>query len=261
MGKANYQNLNAYYQSPEWAAKRNERLKIDGFKCARCGFTRALEIHHINYERLFHEDVSKDLITLCKRCHNEIEAQKKELNPLPERIESHSVYLAGKIGCDDWRNKIYDARAMWAQNYSANALCITLHHVDEELDITGPFFISCDHGCYHGEGTHGVGAVNDIHFDYSGCIGNYFTRDDVFNICKNQIDNAEIVFAYIDCRDCYGTLGEIGYAHAKGKDIIILFKYEELKKEMWFIDRMQRNTGIASHEWINKNLISNLKED
>ena len=64
------QALIEYYKSKEWAAKRSERLKIDGYKCAKCGFTRALEVHHINYERVFHEDVSRDLITLCKRCDN-----------------------------------------------------------------------------------------------------------------------------------------------------------------------------------------------
>jgi len=66
-----------YYNTPEWAEKRNARLKLDGFKCAKCGFTRALEVHHINYERFMHEDVARDLITLCKKCHKEIEEQKK----------------------------------------------------------------------------------------------------------------------------------------------------------------------------------------
>jgi hypothetical protein len=65
-----------YYKTPKWAKKRNERLKIDGFKCARCGFARALEVHHINYERFGDEDVARDLITLCKKCHKDIEEQK-----------------------------------------------------------------------------------------------------------------------------------------------------------------------------------------
>ena len=60
------QKMVDYYKSPGWAAKRNERLRIDGYKCAKCGFTRALEVHHINYERFGDEDVGRDLITLCK---------------------------------------------------------------------------------------------------------------------------------------------------------------------------------------------------
>ena len=97
----NLQALSEYYQSQAWAEKRTARLKIDGFKCARCGFTRALEVHHINYERFMHEDISRDLITLCKKCHKEIEGQKALqdehlFDPLPSgnyffAIKNHAV--------------------------------------------------------------------------------------------------------------------------------------------------------------------------
>lgn len=247
------QALRNYYSSPAWAAKRAERLNIDGFKCARCGFTRALEVHHINYDRFGHEDVSRDLITLCKKCHKEIEAQKKELNPI--QIEHHSVYLAGKISPHDWRNKFCNYRNVpddpedIARGYIA--------HVDDNLSITGPFFISCDHGCYHGDGSHGVGAVN------GGCMSVHYTREEVFSICKRQIDGAEILFAYINSNDCYGTLAEIGYAHAMGKDIVIAFSDEKLKTKMWFVDKMQHRTGNISDKWIEEQLTSKFifKED
>lgn len=92
-------------------------------------------------------------------------------------------------------------------------------------------------------------------------MGHFYSRKDVLEICKSQIDRAEILFAYIDCRDCYGTLAEIGYAHAKGKDIVIVFSDFELKKEMWFVDMMKRNTGIASLKWIKEQLLDKFKED
>ena len=38
--------MNEYYQTQKWAEKRNARLKLDGYRCAKCGFTRALEVHH-----------------------------------------------------------------------------------------------------------------------------------------------------------------------------------------------------------------------
>lgn len=251
MGDYDKQALSDYYKSQSWAEKRNERLKIDGFKCAKCGFTRALEVHHINYERLFHEDVSKDLITLCKKCHNEIELQKKTINPVQIPEEHHSVYLAGKIGQNNWRVTFGGYKAFSAEPKSiANGY---EENMNKQLTITGPFFISCDHGCYHGEGQHGVGA------SFGGCMSDYFTREDVLKICKSQIERAEILFAYIDCEDCYGTIAEIGYAHAIGKDIIIYFTDMKLQEEMWFIDKMQRNTGIASSEWIEKNLLSKFR--
>lgn len=253
MGNYDMQALAEYYKSPSWAKKRNERLRIDGYKCAKCGFTRALEVHHINYERVFHEDVHRDLITLCKKCHNEIESLKKATNPVKIPAEHHSIYLAGKIGMNDWRNRFYSCRYITYNDGKFIAEGGTIKPSDH-ITITGPFFISCDHGCYHGEGQHGVGAEN------GGCEGDLFTRDEVLEICKSQINRAEIVFAYIDCRDCYGTIAEIGYAHATDKDIIIFFANAELKEEMWFIDKMQRNTGIASPEWIERQLTSKFKE-
>lgn len=246
-------NMNEYYSSPTWAKKRSERLKLDGFKCALCGFTRALEVHHINYERFGDEDVSRDLITLCKKCHNEIEAQKKAANPLIKPSEHHSVYLAGKIWKNDWRNAFCDYRGVpedpmkIAQGYECDASAY--------MTITGPFFISCDHGCYHGDRSHGVGL--DDSGGHSGiCLGIYFDRSEVFDICKSQIDKAEIVFAYINCRDCYGTIAEIGYAYAAGKDIFILFDDHTIEDDMWFVAKMRRDTGIASKEWIKTQLTS-----
>ncbi len=239
--------LAEYYQSPAWQEKRSERLKIDGFKCAKCGFTRALEVHHINYERIYNEDVNRDLITLCKKCHNEIEAQKKAINPIS--AEHHFVYLAGKISMNDWRGAFYDYQSISLPFMERGYV----EKVNDNLSITGPFFISCDHGCYHGENQHGVGATS------GGCMGDYYTRDDVFEICKSQIAKSEIVVAYIDCRDCYGTLTEIGYAYANQKDVFVIFSDEKLKEEMWFADKMQRNSGLASSTWLSEQILARFK--
>lgn len=63
-----------YMRSPAWAAKRQQRLELDGHKCRTCGCTfeeRPLQVHHVTYERLGHEELS-DLITLCRSCHEAI---------------------------------------------------------------------------------------------------------------------------------------------------------------------------------------------
>ena len=59
------------------AKKRTERLKIDNFKCAVCGRPMDLQVHHLNYDNVGHENVYTDLITLCKFCHTDIENEKK----------------------------------------------------------------------------------------------------------------------------------------------------------------------------------------
>lgn len=62
-----YQN---YLNSPQWNEKRNKRLQIDGCKCAICGNAgQHLNVHHITYRNIMHEDVENDLITLCRPCH------------------------------------------------------------------------------------------------------------------------------------------------------------------------------------------------
>lgn len=59
--------------SPEWQKKRMERLIIDEFRCQQCGAEQSrlnpLQVHHLDYHHLYHENPDKDLVTLCKCCH------------------------------------------------------------------------------------------------------------------------------------------------------------------------------------------------
>ena len=65
-----------YLQSPEWAAKKAERLQIDGGRCVMCGrsvdHVRTMNTHHITYCRLGDEDVYTDLVTVCGSCHKKL---------------------------------------------------------------------------------------------------------------------------------------------------------------------------------------------
>ena len=71
-----------YLKSPQWQAKRSERLKMDNYTCQRCGYRKDIncyswfEIHHLTYKNVGNEDVARDLITLCPECHKEVEAGK-----------------------------------------------------------------------------------------------------------------------------------------------------------------------------------------
>lgn len=67
-----------YLKSAEWQAKRNERLRIDNYTCQRCGGKRDLQVHHLTYANIGHEDVHSDLITMCKDCHEDIEKAKRK---------------------------------------------------------------------------------------------------------------------------------------------------------------------------------------
>lgn len=62
-----------YLQSDTWKAKVKQRAAIDSYKCCMCGSTgtmrNPLETHHITYRNVGHEDIYKDILTVCKNCH------------------------------------------------------------------------------------------------------------------------------------------------------------------------------------------------
>lgn len=68
-----------YMRSREWDATRQQRLDIDEHTCVMCGRPEAkckngLQVHHITYQRLGHEDIYNDLVSLCPTCHKKIHA-------------------------------------------------------------------------------------------------------------------------------------------------------------------------------------------
>ena len=67
------QEYKEYIKSDVWKEKCEQRLEIAGHKCEMCGRleknSKGLQIHHISYRNLGHEDVANDLICLCGRCH------------------------------------------------------------------------------------------------------------------------------------------------------------------------------------------------
>ena len=79
-------NYDDYMKSVEWEEKRQLRLRMDGFRCFKCGTAVNLQVHHITYERLGQEKMG-DLVTLCKKCHKRLHEPKenkpqKEIAPL-----------------------------------------------------------------------------------------------------------------------------------------------------------------------------------
>ena len=155
------------------------------------------------------------------------------------------IYLAGKITKNGWRQTVCDIRnevTLFDIEEGATDLKTKEIPYNDHTVITGPFFISCDHGCFHGENTHGVQG--------NGCYELTFTETEVMQTCLHQIDKSDIVFAYIDSNDCFGTLCEIGHAHAQGKQIIILFDTEQRRREMWFAAQMANVVAVQGDKTV-----------
>ncbi len=158
------------------------------------------------------------------------------------------IYLAGKVGKNDWRHTIVaglrNAYSL-VYDYSDHAGCLCFPILDNaifgEHHYAGPYFISCDHGCLHGAEQHGLGVTEG-----AACASLIVPSDSHGNTdpawkwqvraaCLNAIDRSDIVFAYIDSSDCHGTIAEIGYAYAKQKTIWIAFASNALVDELWFV--------------------------
>lgn len=154
-------------------------------------------------------------------------------------METKKVYLAGKIRSNGWRESIIHMRNeenLFGGEYPKSKLIEMFKHgylpCITDYVITGPFFLACDHSCYHGEGSHGVGVNKE------GCgtaYGDNFTEEEVIDVCKYQIEHSDIIFAFINDDTCYGSLFELGYAKSLGKKIIVVFDTTKRQKDMWFI--------------------------
>jgi hypothetical protein len=129
-----------------------------------------------------------------------------------------SIYMAGKITKNGWREQIIPTIR------SASFFDNKPQRIPEyPLQYNGPFFLSCDHGCFHGKNTHGVSGVANWCACNEKDAFDIHTKEkyDKYVITKSlsQVSSADGVFAWIDDLFCYGTLIECGVAHAKQKDL------------------------------------------
>jgi hypothetical protein len=151
------------------------------------------------------------------------------------RAKRQTVYLAGKVGKNGWRHDVVDGLRQAAglleqqdpqfKNWPVLEQAIFGYH-----HYSGPHFMGCDHGCYHGPGTHGAGGDGQTCGRGDGDIAD--RRWDIRQACLSAIDRSDVVFAWIDAPDCYGTIAEIGYAY--GRDLPVFIAYPEPIDDMWF---------------------------
>jgi len=153
------------------------------------------------------------------------------------------VYLAGRISKNDWRHQI-------VPGLRQSTLFPILEKIDignrwrpwpilkksilNYYDYVGPYFVSCDHGCAHGPNTHGSRANES-----GGCLDgydNFIMKSWAYSRCITAIEECEMLVAWIDDTEAFGTLTEIGFANALRKDITILSPIEI--KDYWFVYEM-----------------------
>lgn len=182
-------------------------------------------------------------------------------------------YLAGKISYHGWRTHICPGIRDATPGDEIKTII-------PEHTCVGPYFISCDHGCCHGDTTHGAGFGCGCGSDLEEWVRNKThahnfmgRRSLVSQMCLEAIEESDVVFAWIDSDAVYGTIAEIGYARGLNKPVYIAYdkKFmdvffkrpivfqsviegvltytpieEETTHEMWFLDQMATRVGIYS---------------
>lgn len=108
----------------------------------------------------------------------------------------------------------------------------------------GPFALSCDHGCFHGNGTHGLltqdvpcsGSADGTSKWISKSDHGILYPDVAVSRCIEQIRDCHAVHCYLETISCYGTLVELGYASALAKPTYIYYskKAQNWNKHFWF---------------------------
>lgn len=169
------------------------------------------------------------------------------------KIEKPKIYLAGKITNDWWRNKLFDDiginsnRTPGIYVYASDDNERDSYYNDEydagEFIVTGPHSIGCDHSCFHNT------PHASTNSEHTCCDGEFaFEPNEIFEACMHQINKSDIVFAYINDVDAFGTIFELGYAYKMNKSIYIAFKNKELKKLHWFISEAAKECCVIHRD-------------
>src|SRR5262249_1496059 len=100
-------------------------------------------------------------------------------------------------------------------------------------NYVGPYFIASvephSEG-FHGDDSHGCGVARFPHWVNGG---QERLCSVVIENCLNAVARADLVFAWVDQLDCYGTITELGFALALGKLVCVTGSRDF--RDMWFV--------------------------
>lgn len=96
-----------YLSSPDWQFIRSQRLEYDQYTCCGCLTGRHLQVHHVTYDNLGHEQL-EDLVTVCERCH-------RAIHVFARKHKCGLAYATHKVLCDRRRAAHRTAGAWEAQ--------------------------------------------------------------------------------------------------------------------------------------------------
>lgn len=78
-----------YLMSSKWKRKRYRAMKLAGWWCQVCNNAKAVDVHHLTYERIFNE-LASDLRAVCRDCHGKLHSLPlEESTEAFEKMEQH----------------------------------------------------------------------------------------------------------------------------------------------------------------------------
>ena len=133
-------------------------------------------------------------------------------------------YAIGKIQKNGWRADFNVSMPSTWEEY----LAASPYPSRFGFDYCGPFFVACDHGCSHRNQSHATAAC-----------GFEFHAAQVFAQSERQIQQAGFVLVWAgidgDALDtAYGSLVELGIAHALHKPILLAHHPDADLRPFWF---------------------------
>ena len=164
------------------------------------------------------------------------------------------IYLAGKISKNCWRHSLVKGLRDQFEGGCGESMSmieewwpVLQNAIGDGLHYCGPYFISCDHGCFHSEeASHGaVASYESMSHDENSYSDEQYSR--AYSRCLGAIEVSDVVFCWIESDDCFGTIAEIGYAKAMGKFICISFAESFDAEDMWFVRSMADCTFSSRH--------------
>lgn len=91
-----------YLQTEQFDKLRQTVLLRDHNRCVICGSISELQIHHLTYRNVYHEN-TQDLITLCRKCHATYHAIEKKKEAV-EEIYLHDIKTEKSAREKEWED-------------------------------------------------------------------------------------------------------------------------------------------------------------
>lgn len=181
--------------------------------------------------------------------------------PDPDMPWPLNIYLAGKVSQDCWRHSIVEGLSDAID--ACPGRCGNRFVVEESMfrwpvlhrailgehSYVGPYFFNREQhvgvSC-HGDDEHGCGAESALLDNGTEPHNWEDARQFVVAACLAAIQKADLVFAWIDSPDCYGTVAELGFAQAAHKTIWIAGPRRF--RDLWFVYELSNLKGLGLSE-------------